>query len=176
MGRTHVRPRPHHPGAVLVNLQLLDVEPGDEVRRRCGQHHDADDGPRRHVAAKGMRGDDDGSRARDRREQDDEVAVDAVQGHRLMAEGGDELQHDEAARGQDAEEVDLHAELVGVAQVVVALAGGGGVARLRVRGAEDGVVAEVLQARGAEAEDVAEGQEGWRNRQECLASFSVFFL
>lgn len=142
---------------MLVDLQLLDVDPSDDVRGRCRNDHHADDRPGRHITTKGMRRHDDRSSAGNCRQQNDQISIDAVQNHGLVPNDRDELQHDQDAGREDAEEVDHHADFVGVLEVEVAFPRRCGVAGRAT--AEDVVVAEVLKAGGAETQDVAKSEE-----------------
>lgn len=155
---TCVGPSPHHPRPMLINLQTFDVDPGQDIRYRRRDDQNAHERARSHIAAKRMRRNNNGARARHEREQDDGIPVQAMEEDGLVPNHGDKLQHDEHAGRQDGEEVQHHADLEGVLQVEVAFARGGRVAG-RVA-AEDGAVGEVLEAGEGEGEDVAEGEEG----------------
>ena len=69
-----------------------------------------------------------------------------------MPDRGHELEDDEEGRGQDGEEVELHADFVGVVEVVVALSWQ---STVEEGVAEDAVEGEVLEAGEGEAEEVA---------------------
>lgn len=95
----HVKPRPQHPGAMLVDLQALDVVVGQGEAGRRADGEGADEGLRRDRAAEGFARDHQGAGVGDEREQDGEVAGDAVEEHGFVPDFGRELQNDEEAGG-----------------------------------------------------------------------------
>ena len=86
-----VEPGADHPGAVLVDLQALDVVVGHAGAEggEDGEHAREDLGFE--AAAEGVAGDHQGADVGEEKEGDDEVAVDAVEYQGFVADDGDEL-------------------------------------------------------------------------------------
>lgn len=117
-----VGPGAQHPGAVLLDLQALDVVVGH------GEGADEDDGqePRRRLRVDGAAGrparDHQGAHRRGQGQQHDDVAVDAVHQDRPVADGRDELEARQERGRDDGEEVQHHADLHVAALKVVLFA------------------------------------------------------
>lgn len=95
----NVKPRPQHPGAVLVDLQALDVVVGESEADGRADGEGADKGLRRDGAAEGFAGYHQGAGVGDEREENCEVAGDAVEEQGFVADFGRELEDDEEAGG-----------------------------------------------------------------------------
>lgn len=104
-----VDPGTQHPGAVLVNLEALDVD----VRKRKAHGRDTgDDGDEEaHLEAASHRciRNDDGTRVASEEEDHEGVAGQSMVEHELVTDDGEELEREEKADGDDAGDVHQHA-------------------------------------------------------------------
>lgn len=109
---------------MLLNLQPLNVDVGDE---HGDEEHDtaqATGGLGAQVATKAAPGHHEDAGNADNGEEEDDVAIDAVEEHGLVADVRGELQDHENAGGQDAGEVQDEADAIRPARLLpVAMAG-----------------------------------------------------
>ena len=88
-----------HPGAVLVDLEAFDVVVCEADAGGCENHKHSDSCLGVECAAEGSSGDHEGSDVADEDEEDDGVAVDAVEDEEFVADDGDELPDHQEAGG-----------------------------------------------------------------------------
>lgn len=143
---------------MLLDLQALDVDDGQEERRH---EHDAD-GADAHLhvepAADRVAGHQEGAHGGDDAQQHDEPAVNAVDHDGPVPHRGHELEAREQRGRQDAPQMEDDADPVGARpRVVEALARQG--ARGPLVAAEDAPDVEVLEAGEGEAEEGPEEDE-----------------
>lgn len=88
---------------MLVNLQQLDIGVRHNVRHSCADDQCAAKRPRRQIASEGMRQEDKDAGTADERQDDNDVAVETVDQHDLMADHWYELENDQERCWQDGE-------------------------------------------------------------------------
>lgn len=148
---SHVKHRPQHPRAMLLNLLPTDIPPTHENSNGGKNPH-----KRLHrmavnpISALLVPDNDERSSVADQAQQQDDVPIEAVEQDPFVADDGGELEGHEDAGGEDGGKVDEHAVAVGAAAEVVPVAGDKGEVALEVA-----VVVEVAQAREGEAEHAA---------------------
>ena len=168
-----VEPGANHPGAVLVDLQALDVDIGHEHAVNYKHGRQADICLNRKVAPEGMVGDYQSAHEAAKAEENDEVSGNAVPDHDFVTNDRDELKDCQEAGRKDARKVKSNARLGGrEVGVPVALARGGTVNALRSRRsiAEDTPNGQVLQASKHKAEESAVEDE---EEDEVVALFEA---
>ena len=89
---TRVHPRAQHPRTMLVDLQALDVDVGEDHRGGGGSDEDTRANPCSGPAACGGGNQDTGGHFGDEEERDDKVAIEAVEEEELVAYDGGELE------------------------------------------------------------------------------------
>jgi len=131
---------------VLFELEALDVVVGQPQGPDKRNRQDANDHLHVQPAAERVSCDHESTGCSDQAQEQDHVAVDAVEQDDLVADGGHELEACEEPRGEDSSQVHDDSRLFdGTFVVVIA------VEALCVFAAEDAVVAEVLEPREGEA-------------------------
>ena len=105
-------PSSHHPGAMLLNLQALDV---DVSKRSAKDDYDAEDTReclRCEVAPKRDSRVDDTSDREDEHEEHDKIAVDPVENESFVANDRNELQNYQNACRNDCDNFHRHTDFV----------------------------------------------------------------
>lgn len=107
-----VEHRPQHPGAMLVDLEALDVVVCEADADCCYDHKQADSCLSFDCPTEGPSADHEGTDVGNKNEEDDNVAVDAVEDKQFLSNDGDELPNHEEAGWQDGAEVDGNADSI----------------------------------------------------------------
>lgn len=91
----YIKPSPKHPCSVLIDLQHLDVVDGKSEADGGQDEQSANPRLCGHCSTESFAGDHDSTSISDQRQQDDDVAVDAVHESPLLSDGRCELEDHE---------------------------------------------------------------------------------
>lgn len=135
-----------HPSAMLVDLEAFDVVVRKAYAGSCNDHEQADCRLGIECPTEGSSADHDGTGVANEDEEDDHVAVDAVENEQFVSNDGDELPDHEEAGWQDGAEVDGDADPIGAGAEPVPLAGYSTFGIAAFGGARDVEVGETSQS------------------------------
>ena len=90
-----VRPCSHHPRSMLVDLEPFNVYPGEKVSEGCGDDQRTNQCSCCKVSTESVRCDDESPCACARRQENDKVAIDAMEEDDFVSDGWDELETDQ---------------------------------------------------------------------------------
>lgn len=141
-----VEHRSQHPSAMLVDLEALDVVVCKAHAGSCNDHEQADCRLGFECPAGGSSADHEGTSVANQDEEDDNIAVDAVEDEQFVSDDGDELPDHEEAGWQDGTEVKADADSIDAGMVPVPLAGKSTVGEAAWGGACDVEVGETRQS------------------------------
>lgn len=140
-----------HPFPMLVDLQALDVVPRQGDARGTDDDQHADAGLRFQAAAERTAADHQCAGIADQDEEDDGVAVEAVEEEKFMPDERDKLEYHEEARGENSPQVEGDADSIVALTVPVPFTR----------------CASLGEATGRGAADVQVGQTGKRKAEHC---------
>lgn len=112
-----------HPSAMLVDLEALDVVVCEANAGSCNDYEQADSRLSCECPTKGSSADHEGTGVGNEDEENDNVAVDAVEDEQFVSDDGNELPDHEEAGWQDGAEVEGDADSMDACVVPVPLAG-----------------------------------------------------
>lgn len=110
-----------HPSAMLVDLEALDVVIREEYTDSCNDHKQADCRLSVDCPTEGSSADHDGTGVGNEDEEDDDVAVDAVDDEQSASDDGDELPDHENSSWQDGADVEGDADSIETGAIPVPL-------------------------------------------------------
>lgn len=111
-----------HPSAMLVDLEALDVVVCEADAGTCNDHEQADSRLSFDCPTEGSSADHEGTGVANEDEEDDNVAVDAVEDEQFVADDRHKLPDHEEASWKDGTEVDGDADPIDTGSVPVPLA------------------------------------------------------
>lgn len=114
-----VEHRSQHPSAMLVDLEALDVVVCETDAGSCNDYEHANSRLSFECPTKGSSTDHEGTDIGNGDEEDDNVAVDAVQDEQFVSDDGDKLPDHEEAGWQDGAEVEGDADSIDAGGVPV---------------------------------------------------------